>query len=77
LVKLEQDRLAATVETAIPAGPELQQSITASLAKLYGSGLNVSFQQNPALVGGMRIRVGSDVYDGSLSARLEALQQSF
>ena len=77
LIKLEQDRMAAKVETAVPATPEMQQSISANLAKIYGPGLNISFQQNPSLVGGMRIRVGSDVYDGSLSARLNALQQSF
>ncbi|MGV3771393.1 MAG: F0F1 ATP synthase subunit delta [Verrucomicrobiales bacterium] len=77
LLKLEQDRMAAKVETAIPASPELQQTISTSLAKLYGKGLNITFQQNESLVGGMRIRVGSDVYDGSLSARLKALEQSF
>ena len=35
------------------------------------------FAQNPALIGGMRIKVGSDVYDGSVQARLAALQESF
>ena len=41
------------------------------------AGLNTSFAENPALIGGMRIRVGSDVYDGSVRARLAALEQSF
>jgi F0F1-type ATP synthase delta subunit len=29
------------------------------------------------LIGGLRIRVGSDVYDGSIQARLKALEESF
>jgi len=43
----------------------------------YGAGLNVTFAQNPALIGGMRVKVGSDVYDGSVSGRLAALQEGF
>jgi F-type H+-transporting ATPase subunit delta len=39
--------------------------------------LNISFVQNPALLGGLRIRVGSDVYDGSVRARLESLREAF
>ena len=46
----------------------------AGLARVYGHGLDTSFEINPALIGGMRIRVGSDVYDGSVRARLAALE---
>ena len=77
LLKLELDRMRAKVETAIPASPELQAGITANLNRIYGRGLSLSFTHNPELVGGMRIRVGSDVYDGSLSARLHELEESF
>ena len=77
LVKLELDRRSAKVESATPLAADLQASIQASLARLYGAGLNISFAQNPALIGGLRIKVGSDVYDGSIQARLAALEQSF
>jgi F-type H+-transporting ATPase subunit delta len=43
----------------------------------YGPGLTTSFVENPELIGGMRIQVGCDVYDGSVRARLEALAKSF
>ncbi|HZF01956.1 MAG TPA: F0F1 ATP synthase subunit delta, partial [Methylomirabilota bacterium] len=56
---------------------DLQASVQASLTQTYGPGLNISFGQNPALIGGMRIKVGSDVYDGSIHARLAALKESF
>ena len=37
-------------------------------------GLDTSFEVNPQLIGGMRIRVGSDVYDASVLAKLAALE---
>jgi len=77
LVKLDTEKRTAKVESAAPLSPELQGKIQTDLARTYGRGLNVSFTQNPALIGGMRIRVGSDVYDGSVQARLNALQESF
>ena len=40
-------------------------------------GLTTSFTHRPALIGGMRIQVGSDVYDGSVRAGLAALEKSF
>ena len=77
LVKLEQDRRAAKVESAVALTPDQQSGVSANLQKLYGNGLNLSFHVNPALVGGLRVRVGSDVYDGSVSARLQELEESF
>lgn len=77
LVKLELDRRAARVESAIPLTPEQQRGVSERLQKIYGHGLNISFEQNPGLIGGLRVRVGSDVYNGSVAARLEELEQAF
>lgn len=77
LVKLEQDRRAAQVESAVALTPEQQSGVAGNLEKIYGRGLNLSFGVNPALVGGLRVRVGSDVYDGSLAARLRNLAENF
>jgi F-type H+-transporting ATPase subunit delta len=77
LLKLEVARRAARIESATPLTRELQTSVQASLGRVYGPGLSVSFAPNPSLIGGMRIKVGSDVYDGSVRARLAALQESF
>ena len=77
LIKLDLDRRTAHVESAVPLSPETQSEVTNRLTGIYGQGLQISFGQNPALLGGMRIRVGSDVYDGSVHARLESLQKSF
>jgi len=77
LVKLEVERRTARVESATPLTPDMQAEVTSKLGKLYGQGLNISFTQNPSLLGGLRIKVGSDVYDGSVQARLEDLVESF
>ena len=77
LLKLEIERRTARVESAEPLSPDLQRNVQDGLTRVYGPGLNISFAQNPALIGGMRIKVGSDVYDGSVQARLAALQEAF
>jgi len=77
LVKLELERRTARIESAAPLSSQLQKDFGDKLARIYGPGLLLSFAQNPALLGGVRIRVGSDVYDGSVQSRLMALQESF
>jgi len=77
LIKLDCDQHTAKVESATLLPPELQTATEDSLTRLYGSGLTTTFSQRPALIGGMRIQVGSDVYDGSVLAGLAALEKSF
>ena len=77
LVKLDVQRRTATVESALPPTPSLREGIQANLGRLYGPGLSLSFTANPALIGGLRIKVGCDVYDGTVQARLERLAESF
>jgi F-type H+-transporting ATPase subunit delta len=77
LLKLDLERRTARIESAVPLDLGLQSSVQASLSRVYGPGLNTTFAHNPSLIGGMRIKVGSDVYDGSIQARLTALQESF
>ena len=77
LVKLEEARRAAKIESAVVLGDAEKKAVNDRLATLYGPGLNAVFTQNPALLGGLRIQVGSDVFDGSVQARLAALEESF
>ena len=77
LVKLDLERRSARVESAVPASEALQASVKANLATRYGQGLNVTFTVNPSLIGGLRVKVGSDVFDGSVKARLAELEGSF
>ena len=77
LVKLDHARHTAEVESAMPLPPDLRTAIQAGLVRVYGPGISVSFAHSPELIGGMRIKVGSDVYDGSVRARLAALEKGF
>ncbi len=77
LVKLDSARHTAQVESAVPLPEDLRARVQAGLAGTYGPGINASFAHNPGLIGGMRIKVGSDVYEGSVRARLVALEKSF
>ncbi len=76
LVKLDIERRTARIESASPLPEALAASVNAHLAQRYGQGLSVNFAVNPALIGGMRVKVGSDVFDGSVRARLDALAES-
>ena len=77
LVKLDIERRSAHVESAVATTEALQQSVKTNLAQRYGQGLNVTFAVNPSLIGGLRVKVGSDVFDGSVKARLAVLESSF
>jgi len=77
LVKLDLEQHAARVESATPLTPELQNEVTGEIKKKYGNGVNISFSQNPALIGGLRIQIGSDLYDGSVKMRLQKLEEGF
>lgn len=73
LVRIERDRHTAVVESATPLADTLRQAVQTGLVRTYGETLEMSFGENPELIGGIRIRVGSDVYDGSIRAKLTAL----
>ena len=77
LLRLEADKRSALIESATALDEAAGKQIVADLQKRYGRGLNTEFSVNPALLGGVRIRVGSDVWDSSVRNRLERLQQKF
>jgi F-type H+-transporting ATPase subunit delta len=75
LLRIEVEKRRARIETASEVDRETGSTLVANLKKKYGSDLTTEFVVNPQLLGGMRIRVGSDVWDGSVRSRLERLQQ--
>jgi F-type H+-transporting ATPase subunit delta len=77
LVQLNLAARTAKIEGAVEIPPEQMAQIKSNLEKRYGAGLNISQTVNPSLIGGVRIQVGSDLYDGSVKTRLEKLAQSF
>ena len=77
LVKLDVARRTARIESAIELPEALRAGVQTNLARRYGPGLSVSFARNADLIGGLRVQIGSDVYDGSIRARLAELAEGF
>jgi F-type H+-transporting ATPase subunit delta len=65
------------VQSAVALNDSQQKQVKENLSKLYGNNLSYSFTENAELLGGMRVKVGSDVYDGSIRTRLTKLEESF
>lgn len=76
LVRAEIAKNQVTVEIAVALDEATSTQVEKSLTKQYGSDLNFEFKVTPELLGGMRIRVGNDLFDGSVKARLQRLQES-
>ena len=74
LVRLDVERRSARIENAAETSPAQMQALEAALARRYGAGLNVTYWINPALIGGLRVKVGSDIFDGSVAGRLAELK---
>ena len=76
---LRQDRLrhSARVESATPLDVRLRADIDAQVVHRYGHAVATTFAIVPELIGGIRVTVGSDVYDGSVRGRLDALAARF
>ncbi|HMJ06214.1 MAG TPA: F0F1 ATP synthase subunit delta [Chthoniobacterales bacterium] len=75
LLRLEVEKRSATIETATEIEHDAASQLTQNLKRKYGTDLVTQFVVNPELLGGMRIRVGSDVWDSSVRNRLQRLQQ--
>lgn len=73
LVRLENDRHHAVIESAVEIDPASRESITDSLRRIDGGEVSVETRVDPSLIGGSRIRLGSQVWDASLRSRLAAL----
>jgi F-type H+-transporting ATPase subunit delta len=75
LLRLEIEKRRARIESASALSPEASRQLVDNLKRKYGQDLLAEFSVHPELLGGMRIRVGSDVWDATVRNRLERLQQ--
>jgi len=74
LVKMETQKRSLHVVTALPVEENRLREIHTHVQSRFPAPLTASHSINPALIGGLRIKVGSDVWDGSIAARLGQLK---
>lgn len=66
-----------TVDSAQELDAATKQSIVSKLTAEHGNDLTFEYRVNSALLGGIRIRKGDDVWDGTIKARLDRLANAF
>jgi F-type H+-transporting ATPase subunit b len=66
----------AEITSALPLTETEQETVRQQLAKPLGAGTSLSFRVDPAILGGLVVRVGDKVIDGSVAGKLEGLRQS-
>lgn len=77
LVRLEAAKSHAVIESAAPLDAQANNKILNELRAKHGTDLTTEFKVSPELIGGLRIRIGSDVWDGSVRHRLDRLARQF
>ncbi|MBS0657551.1 MAG: F0F1 ATP synthase subunit delta [Verrucomicrobia bacterium] len=76
MLRLELAKRHAVVESAEPLDTVATHALTENLRAKHGDDITTEYQTNPALLGGLRITLGSDVWDGTVKARLDRLAAS-
>lgn len=74
MVRRRPERKLARVTSAVPLTEAEQQAIRAKLVDRFGSDLEFEFEVDAALIGGVHLRVGDQVIDGTVAGKLAALR---
>lgn len=77
LIRLKLDETAATITTAEELTEEQLEEIMNVISKAYGNDLTFYSQIDPEVIGGARIQIGSNVFDATVKARLDKLNEVF
>ncbi len=75
MVRLELAKRHAVIESATPLGDEASAKVARDLKSRFGDDLTTEYRVTPSLLGGLRVKVGSDVWDGTVFSRLQQLKQ--
>jgi len=70
------NRQAVQVSAARPLTDEQQAAIRATLERSTGSRIDLAIQIDPAVIGGLELRIGSTVYDGTVRGHLAKMRSA-
>jgi F-type H+-transporting ATPase subunit delta len=65
----------AQVSSARPLSDSEKQLLEAEIAKLSGKRVQARYRQDPALLGGAVVQIGSTIYDGSVNGQLDRIRE--
>jgi F-type H+-transporting ATPase subunit delta len=74
LVESHRGVIAAHVTTALPLSQSQTDTLTVALRTAFGKDPQIETHVDPAILGGLRVRVGSRLYDASLKSKLDSLK---
>jgi F-type H+-transporting ATPase subunit delta len=74
LLRLELEKRHAVIESATALDEGARSRVLGELTTKFGPDLTSEFKVTPDLVGGLRIKLGSTIWDGSIRTRLDSLR---
>ena len=77
LVRLELESSNVLIESATELDEATRQRVQSDLSTKHGAELNFEYRTTPELLGGLKVRIGNDVWDGSVKGRLDRLTEAF
>jgi F-type H+-transporting ATPase subunit delta len=74
--RAEAAPIAVEVTSAVPMDSAQRSTLVAKLEAQYGAGLAIHYRVDPAILGGLIVRIGDKLIDGSLATRMAAMKQA-
>jgi F-type H+-transporting ATPase subunit delta len=75
LLNLKRGIVSAVVTSALPLTPDEDRAIRAKVAQMTGTTVDIQTREDPALIGGLTVRIGDRLIDASVRGRLERLRE--
>ena len=76
LIRAEVAKRHAVIESASELAGDMRQQLLGTLRSKYGQELTTEFKVSPELIGGLRVKIASDVWDGSVRGHLSRLESN-
>ncbi|MEV7022264.1 F0F1 ATP synthase subunit delta [Kitasatospora sp. NPDC093558] len=76
LAAARRGRVVALVTTAVPLSDAQKERLSGALGRMYGRQVHLNIDVDPEVVGGVRVQIGAEIIEGTVSSRLEGARQS-